>query len=91
MQTKHDNEWTIRISDGDGFWEYVFPDGSAHVSVYDVAEIVRKYIESRTESKGKWIGYNETPPSNSKDENHHYQCYGGGTWGTLQIESSNSK
>jgi hypothetical protein len=50
------NQWTIRISDGDGFWEFVFPDGIGSVSVYDVADMVRKFLESETNTYGKFVG-----------------------------------
>jgi hypothetical protein len=49
-------EWTIRISDGDGFWEYVFPDGCGDISMNEVAKIVGRILKSDTEVDGRWIG-----------------------------------
>ena len=53
------NKWTIRIDDGDGFWEYVFPDGSNDVAVYDIAVMVKKLLESEAnvEREGKFVGH----------------------------------
>jgi len=50
------NKWTIRIDDGDGFWEYVFPDGSNDVAVYDIAVAVKKLLESEVKIEGKFVG-----------------------------------
>jgi hypothetical protein len=55
MNEKH--KWTIRINDGDGFWEYVYPDGSGDVAIYDIAVTVKKLLESESNLHGNFIGH----------------------------------
>lgn len=65
---KHENEntgnkykWTIRICDGDGFFEYIIPDGRGDISISEVAKNVYILLGSKIPcGVGKFVGINDS-------------------------------